>query len=134
MFLRFLRLLIILFASITILSCGILLPVDTAGLSSDNFSDKLSRLSWGKYVPFLAAPTTVRSLCTPQKHPVGRHGTLRRTPRRGLALDLLDMLPYPARAPALCQDTPRIPHLAIPFVACASTHGPRHEYTAGDVQ
>ncbi|EKM57401.1 uncharacterized protein PHACADRAFT_92160 [Phanerochaete carnosa HHB-10118-sp] len=52
MFLRFLRLLVILFASITVLSCGILLPVDTAGLTEDNFSDKLARLSWGKYVDF----------------------------------------------------------------------------------
>lgn len=47
MFLRFLRLLIILFASITILTWLILLPVDTAGLHNTNFTDRLSQLSWG---------------------------------------------------------------------------------------
>lgn len=50
MFLRFIRLLVILFASITILSCGILLPVDTAGLHNASGTDKLAQLSWGKYV------------------------------------------------------------------------------------
>ena len=50
MFLRFLRLLIILFGSITLLTWVILLPVDTAGLKDGNLSDNLSRLSWGKYV------------------------------------------------------------------------------------
>ena len=50
MFLRFLRLLIILFASITILTWLILLPVDTAGLRDTNFTDRLSQLSWGKCV------------------------------------------------------------------------------------
>ncbi|EKM57367.1 uncharacterized protein PHACADRAFT_194921 [Phanerochaete carnosa HHB-10118-sp] len=48
MFLRFLRLLIILFASITVLTWLVLLPVDTAGLPNANFTDRLSRLSWGK--------------------------------------------------------------------------------------
>ncbi|GJE96634.1 hypothetical protein PsYK624_128340 [Phanerochaete sordida] len=47
MFLRFLRLLIILFASITILTWLVLLPVDTAGLHNTNFTDRLSQLSWG---------------------------------------------------------------------------------------
>ncbi|KIP05884.1 hypothetical protein PHLGIDRAFT_119442 [Phlebiopsis gigantea 11061_1 CR5-6] len=47
MFLRFIRLLVILFASITILSCGILLPVDTAGLHNASGTDKLAQLSWG---------------------------------------------------------------------------------------
>ena len=48
MFLRFLRLLIILFASITVLTWLVLLPIDAVGLENANFSDKLSRLSWGK--------------------------------------------------------------------------------------
>ncbi|KIP07764.1 hypothetical protein PHLGIDRAFT_70481 [Phlebiopsis gigantea 11061_1 CR5-6] len=47
MFLRFLRLLIILFGSITVLTWAVLLPVDTAGLGDGNLSDHLSRLSWG---------------------------------------------------------------------------------------
>ncbi|PSR72773.1 hypothetical protein PHLCEN_2v11372 [Hermanssonia centrifuga] len=47
MFLRFLRLLIILFASITLLTWLVLLPVDTAGIKDANFSDRLARLSWG---------------------------------------------------------------------------------------
>jgi calcium permeable stress-gated cation channel len=51
MFLRFLRLLIVLFASITLLTWVVLLPVDTAGLPHGNFTDRLLRLSWGKYVP-----------------------------------------------------------------------------------
>ena len=48
MFLRFLRLLIILFASITVLTWLILLPVDAAGLGEANFTDGLAKLSWGK--------------------------------------------------------------------------------------
>ncbi|KAI0340297.1 DUF221-domain-containing protein [Trametopsis cervina] len=47
MFLRFLRLLVMLFASTTLLTCAVLLPVDMAGLKDSNFNDKLSRLSWG---------------------------------------------------------------------------------------
>ncbi|KAI0696364.1 hypothetical protein BC835DRAFT_1414345 [Cytidiella melzeri] len=34
-------------SSTTILTCGVLLLVDSAGLKDANFSDKLSRLSWG---------------------------------------------------------------------------------------
>ena len=48
MFLRFLRLLIILFASITLLSCTSLLPIDTAGLENTGISDTLEKLSWQK--------------------------------------------------------------------------------------
>lgn len=48
MFLRFLRLLIILFASITLMTWLILLPVDAAALKDANFQDGLARLSWGK--------------------------------------------------------------------------------------
>lgn len=53
MFLRFLRLLMILFASMTVITWAVLLPVDTAGIRHANFSDRLARLSWGKCVPLL---------------------------------------------------------------------------------
>ncbi|CAL1696410.1 unnamed protein product [Somion occarium] len=47
MFLRFLRLLIILFACITLMTWIILLPVDAAHIQDSNFSDGLAQLSWG---------------------------------------------------------------------------------------
>lgn len=50
MFLRFLRLLVILFASITLLTWLVILPVDTAGIKDPVFTDSLQRLSWGKCV------------------------------------------------------------------------------------
>ena len=50
MFLRFLRLLTILFGSITILTWIVLLPVNTVGLHNAKVSDGLTRLSWGKCV------------------------------------------------------------------------------------
>ncbi|GJE89817.1 hypothetical protein PsYK624_059250 [Phanerochaete sordida] len=52
MFLRFLRLLVILFASITLISCGILIPVDVIGVSNpQSGSDTLTRLSWTNIPP-----------------------------------------------------------------------------------
>lgn len=56
MFLRFLRMLTLLFGSITLLTWLVLLPVDTAGLRAPNFTDGLSRLSWGKYASPLPRP------------------------------------------------------------------------------
>ena len=53
MFLRFLRLLIIVFSVLTALTWLILLPIDTVGFDTPNFEDGLARLSWGKYVPTL---------------------------------------------------------------------------------
>lgn len=61
MFLRFLRLLIIVFSVLTALTWLILLPVDTVGFDTPNFEDGLARLSWGKCVPTLsfARPSTL---------------------------------------------------------------------------
>ncbi|KAF7794940.1 hypothetical protein EIP86_006083 [Pleurotus ostreatoroseus] len=51
MFLRFLRLLVILFASITVLTWLVILPVDSAGIHDPVFTDSLARLSWGNIPP-----------------------------------------------------------------------------------
>ncbi|TCD61098.1 hypothetical protein EIP91_009035 [Steccherinum ochraceum] len=49
MFLRFLRMLIKLFAGITLLTWTVILPIDAAGIrdANANFEDGLARLSWG---------------------------------------------------------------------------------------
>ncbi|KAI0076270.1 DUF221-domain-containing protein [Panus rudis PR-1116 ss-1] len=51
MFLRFLRLLIILFGAITLITWTVLLPVDAADIRDSNFSDGLAKLSWGNIPP-----------------------------------------------------------------------------------
>ena len=97
MFLRFIRLLVVLFASITILSCGILLPVDTAGLHDASSTDKLAQLSWGKYVAALfARPCSDNAL---DQHTNLSAGPLRSAPRRHLDFDLCvsSLPPEPTR-------------------------------------
>lgn len=59
MFLRFLRMLIKLFAAITFLTWTVILPIDAAGIRDANFKDGLARLSWGKCV--------FRALVTPSE-------------------------------------------------------------------
>ena len=50
MFLRFMRLLILIFSSITVITWAVLLPVDAVGLRNPNFGDSLARLTWSKWV------------------------------------------------------------------------------------
>jgi hypothetical protein len=49
MFLRFIRLLMIIFAVFTAITWPILLPIDAAGVSNPT-REGLDKLSWGKYV------------------------------------------------------------------------------------
>lgn len=58
MFLRFLRLLIIIFSSVTVLTWLVLIPVDRANIHGATYSDKLAQLSWGKYVAAASRPNT----------------------------------------------------------------------------
>jgi hypothetical protein len=53
MYLRFLRLMTLIFAVFTLLTWPVLLPIDAAGVADANASDALEKLSWSKYV-FLA--------------------------------------------------------------------------------
>ncbi|THH27230.1 hypothetical protein EUX98_g6964 [Antrodiella citrinella] len=47
MFLRFLRMLVMLFAGISFLTWLVILPIDAVGVRNPQFSDGLARLSWG---------------------------------------------------------------------------------------
>jgi hypothetical protein len=55
MYLRFLRLMTLIFAVFTLLTWPVLLPIDAAGVADANASDALEKLSWSKYASLARA-------------------------------------------------------------------------------